>query len=212
VRTHPAILLDTPMPGMCWNLVMYLATTEPANELLARDPLALLIGMLLDQQIPMEKAFTSPAVLRERLGGVLDAHTIANCDADALDAIFRTPPALHRFPAAMAKRVQALARMLVDRYDGSASAVWDGVDSGDELVRRIGELPGFGAQKARIFTALLGKQFDIRPPGWREAAGDYGVDGSLRSIADVVDAKSLKAVRTHKQQMKAAAKARTQSD
>jgi uncharacterized HhH-GPD family protein len=186
---------------------MHLATTEQANELLAAEPLALLIGMLLDQQIPMEKAFTSPAVLRERLGGVLDARTIADHDAVALEEIFRTPPALHRFPAAMAKRVQALAAVLVERYDGSASAVWDGVDTGDELVRRIGELPGFGAQKARIFAALLGKQYGVRPQGWREAAGDYGADGALRSVADVVDAASLKAVRAHKQQLKAAAKA-----
>jgi uncharacterized HhH-GPD family protein len=192
---------------LCCDYLMHLATTEQANELLAAEPLALLIGMLLDQQIPMEKAFTSPAVLRERLGGVLDARTIADHDAVALEEIFRTPPALHRFPAAMAKRVQALAAVLVERYDGRASAVWDGVETGDELVRRIGELPGFGAQKARIFAALLGKQYGVRPQGWREAAGDYGADGALRSVADVVDATSLKAVRAHKQQLKAAAKA-----
>jgi uncharacterized HhH-GPD family protein len=185
---------------------MHLATTDAGNELLARDPLALLIGMLLDQQIPMEKAFTSPQVLRERLGGALDARTIASYDADALEAIFREPPALHRFPAAMAKRVQSLAQILVERYDGNAGAVWGGVQSGRELVQRIAELPGFGAQKAKIFTALLGKQVGVRPPGWREAAGDYGADGSLRSVADVVDADSLKAVRAFKQQMKAAAK------
>jgi uncharacterized HhH-GPD family protein len=186
---------------------MHLAYTETANELLAREPLALLIGMLLDQQIPMEKAFTSPDVLRERLGGVLDAHTIAGYDADALEAIFREPPALHRFPAAMAKRVQTLAQILVDRYDGSAAAVWEGARSGDDVVKRVGALPGFGAQKAKIFTALLGKQFGVRPKGWREAAGDYGVDGAFRSVADVVDEASLKAVRTFKQQSKAAAKA-----
>jgi uncharacterized HhH-GPD family protein len=186
---------------------MHLAYTETANELLTREPLALLIGMLLDQQIPMEKAFTSPDVLRERLGGVLDAHTIAGYDADALEAIFREPPALHRFPAAMAKRVQTLAQILVDRYDGSAAAVWEGARSGDDVVKRVGALPGFGAQKAKIFTALLGKQFGVRPKGWREAAGDYGVDGAFRSVADVVDEASLKAVRTFKQQSKAAAKA-----
>ncbi|HEV7206001.1 MAG TPA: HhH-GPD-type base excision DNA repair protein [Jatrophihabitans sp.] len=186
---------------------MFLATTDAANELLARDPLALLIGMLLDQQIPMEKAFTSPEVLRERLGGALDARTIASYDAEAFETIFRTPPALHRFPAAMAKRTQALARTLVDQYDGNAGAVWDGVKSGPELVKRIGGLPGFGEQKAKIFTALLGKQYDVRPRGWRQAAGDYGADGSLRSVADVVDTASLKQVRAFKQQMKAAAKA-----
>jgi uncharacterized HhH-GPD family protein len=183
---------------------MYLATTDAANALLKKEPLALLIGMLLDQQIPMEKAFTSPEVLRERLGGRLDAHTIAGYDADALEVIFREPPALHRFPAAMAKRVQALAQLLVERYDGSAAAVWDGVKSGDELVARIATLPGFGAQKAKIFTALLGKQYRVRPRGWRAAAGDYGPDGALRSVADVVDAASLKQVRAFKQQMKAA--------
>ncbi|WP_375490665.1 HhH-GPD-type base excision DNA repair protein [uncultured Jatrophihabitans sp.] len=187
---------------------MYLATTDDANRLLEQEPLALLIGMLLDQQIPMEKAFTSPAVLRERLGGTLDARIIADYDADALEAVFREPPALHRFPAAMAKRVQELAARLVERYDGDAAAMWNGARDGDELVARIAALPGFGAQKAKIFTALLGKQYGVRPPGWREAAGDYGVDGAHRSIADVVDQDSRAAVRQYKQQMKAAAKAK----
>ncbi|MDP9091963.1 MAG: Fe-S cluster assembly protein HesB [Actinomycetota bacterium] len=186
---------------------MYLATTDVANELLARDPLALLIGMLLDQQIPMEKAFTSPQVLAERLGGALDVHAIADYDTEAFEQLFREPPALHRFPAAMARRVQELARVLVERFDGQAASVWAGAANGSELVARIGQLPGFGAQKAKIFAALLGKQFDIRPEGWREAAGDYGAAGSQRSVADVVDAASLLAVRTHKKQMKAAAKA-----
>jgi uncharacterized HhH-GPD family protein len=185
---------------------MYLATTDSANELLTHDPLALLIGMLLDQQIPMEKAFTSPDVLRERLGGTLDAPTIANYDSDAFLEIFREPPALHRFPAAMAKRVQDLGRILIERFDGDAAAVWTGAKDGRDLVARIGALPGFGEQKAKIFAALLGKQFDVQPTGWRQAAGDYGNAGSLRSIADVVDADSRKAVRAFKQQMKAAAK------
>jgi uncharacterized HhH-GPD family protein len=188
---------------------MYLATTPAANELLDKEPLALLIGMLLDQQIPMEKAFTSPNVLRERMGGSLDARAIAAADPDELEQIFRTPPALHRFPAAMAKRVQELARVLVERYDADAEAVWRDAASGQELVTRVASLPGFGEQKAKIFTALLGKQFGVRPRGWRQAAGDYGVDGSTRSVADVVDAESLKAVRSYKQQMKAAAKAGT---
>jgi uncharacterized HhH-GPD family protein len=186
---------------------MHLATTDAANELLSREPLALLIGMLLDQQIPMEKAFTSPDVLRERLNGPLDARTIATYDADAFEQLFRTPPALHRFPAAMAKRVQELGRVLVERFDGDAASVWTGAATGTELVARIAQLPGFGAQKAKIFAALLGKQFGVTPPGWREAAGDYGVDGSRRSVADVTDANSLLAVRAYKQQMKAAAKA-----
>jgi uncharacterized HhH-GPD family protein len=185
---------------------MFLAYTDEANKLLEQSPLALLIGMLLDQQIPMEKAFTSPEVLRERLGGVLDAQTIAGYDADALEEIFRTPPALHRFPAAMAKRVQALAQQLVAQYDGDAAAVWDGARSGSELVARVAALPGFGEQKARIFTALLGKQFGVRPEGWREAAGEFGADGTHRSVADVVDADSLQAVRAYKQQVKAKTK------
>jgi uncharacterized HhH-GPD family protein len=184
-----------------------LATTEAGNDLLAHDPLALLIGMLLDQQIPMEKAFTSPSVLRERLGHDLDAADIAGYDAEAFERLFSTPPALHRFPAAMAKRVQALAQTIVDRFDGRAEAVWTGAADGADLVTRIGALPGFGAQKARIFTALLGKQFGVRPAGWREAAAAYGEDGSFRSVADVVDDASLQKVRSFKKQAKAAAKA-----
>lgn len=178
-----------------------------ANELLSASPLALLIGMLLDQQIPMEKAFTSPEVLRERLGGTLDAREIAGYDPARFEELFRTPPALHRFPAAMAKRVQALAQLLVDDFGGAADAVWADVRTGDELVARISRLPGFGEQKARIFAALLGKQFGVRPDGWREAAGDYGSDGVHRSVADVVDAASLRSVRDYKQQVKAAARA-----
>ena len=186
---------------------MYLAYTPEANELLEKHPLALLIGMLLDQQIPMEKAFTSPDVLRERLGGTLDAKTIASYDPDAFEEIFRTPPALHRFPAAMAKRVQELGRILVDEYGGDAESVWRDAKTGAELVARIGKLPGFGAQKAQIFAALLGKQFGVRPKGWREATGEFGAEGSAKSVADVVDADSLGAVRAYKQQLKAAAKA-----
>jgi uncharacterized HhH-GPD family protein len=155
----------------------------------------------------MEKAFTSPDVLRERLGGTLNAATIAGYDADALEQIFRTPPALHRFPAAMAKRVQTMCQILVERYNGDAEAVWSGARTGQEVVERVGSLPGFGAQKAQIFTALLGKQLNVRPSGWREAAGEFGQDGVTHSVADVVDAASLEAVRAHKKQMKAAAKA-----
>jgi uncharacterized HhH-GPD family protein len=187
--------------------VMFLAYNEQANKLLEDEPLALLIGMLLDQQIPMEKAFTSPDVLRERLGGVLDAPTIATYDADTFEEIFRRPPALHRFPAAMAKRVQTLAQQLVERYDGDAAAVWSGARTGDELVARVGALPGFGEQKAKIFAALLGKQLGVRPKGWREATGTYGEDGVHRSVADVTDPDSLEQVRAFKKQQKAAAKA-----
>jgi uncharacterized HhH-GPD family protein len=187
---------------------MHLAYTPEANALLADDPLALLIGMLLDQQIPMEKAFTSPYELRERLGGTLDAATIAEYDQAAFEELFRTPPALHRFPASMARRVQELARVLVNEYGGDASRVWSDVTSGAELAARLAKLPGYGAQKAAILTAVLGKQYGVQPPGWREAAGTFGDDGVYRSVADVVDDASLTKVRSYKQQQKAAAKAK----
>ncbi len=187
---------------------MHLASTDAANALLERDPLALLIGMLLDQQIPMEKAFTSPAVLAERMGVErLDAAAIAHADPEAMVQLFRTPPALHRYPAAMAERTQALCRALLADYDGRAEAVWEHVTSGADLVARLGGLPGFGVQKARIFMALLGKQLGVRPSGWQDAAGPYGEEG-YRSIADVVDADSLGKVRAFKQEQKAAAKAK----
>jgi uncharacterized HhH-GPD family protein len=189
---------------------MYLATTAEANELLERDPLALLLGMMLDQQIPMEKAFTSPDVLRERLGtgdGALSAADIAGYDPDALTAIFSETPALHRFPAAMAKRAQVLCTIVLDRYDGDAASIWTTAASGAELVRRIGELPGFGPQKAKMFAALLGKQVGARPRGWRESSAPYGAAGTFISVADVVDKGSLAKVKAHKKQTKLAAKA-----
>ena len=193
---------------MSQRLPLHLATTVEANVLLAEDPLALLVGMLLDQQIPMEKAFTSPAVLAERMGTQrLDAHRIAAADPEAFEGLFREVPALHRFPAAMAKRVQAMCQGLVDKYDGDAALIWSTASSGHELVSRIAGLPGFGEQKAKIFTALLGKQFQVQPAGWREAAGVYGEAGSHRSVADVIDADSLLKVRSFKKEQKAAAKA-----
>jgi uncharacterized HhH-GPD family protein len=187
---------------------LHLATTTEANALLADDPLALLVGMLLDQQIPMEKAFTSPQVLAERMQVArLDAHEIARCDPERFEEVFRQVPALHRFPAAMAKRVQALCQQLVEQYDGDAATVWNTASNGSELTGRIAALPGFGTQKAKIFTALLGKQFGVQPEGWREAAGSYGDVGAYRSVADVIDRDSLAKVRTFKKEMKAAAKA-----
>ena len=187
---------------------LHLATTPEANQFLDDDPLGLLVGMLLDQQIPMEKAFTSPHVLAQRLGRTrLDARDIAAYDPEKFEALFRQVPALHRFPAAMAKRTQAMALGLVERYDGDAAGMWTSAPTGEELVARIAALPGFGAQKARIFTALLGKQFGVRPSGWRAAAGAYGEAKSFRSVADVVDPGSLSKVRAFKQQQKAAAKA-----
>jgi uncharacterized HhH-GPD family protein len=182
---------------------MQLATTDEANALLEADPLALLVGMLLDQQIPMEKAFTSPQVLAERMGTPrLDAQAMADCDPEKFEALFRQVPALHRFPAAMAKRVQELAKVLVESYRGDPARVWNDVDDGNVLLKRIAELPGFGTQKARIFTALLGKQYGVQPEGWRQAAGAYGEHGSFRSAADVVDKDSLAKVRAFKKQQK----------
>jgi uncharacterized HhH-GPD family protein len=189
-------------------MALHLATTTEANDLLGTDPLALLVGMLLDQQIPMEKAFTSPHVLARRMNvGRLDAHQIADYDPQKFEALFREVPALHRFPTAMAKRVQELGRALVERYDGDTASVWTTAPTGAELVQRIAALPGFGPQKAKIFTALLGKQFNVTPTGWREATAAYGDIGSHRSVADVVDSASLQKVRAFKKEQKAAARA-----
>jgi uncharacterized HhH-GPD family protein len=192
-------------------VALCLSQREDADALLERDPLALLIGMVLDQQIPLEKAFSSPYVLTERLGRQgepLDAREIAGYDPDALVELFSTPPALHRFPKSMALRVQEVCQALVERYDGDVTALWSDVPDGRELLKRLKSLPGFGEQKAKIFVALLGKQRGVTPDGWREAAGDYGDEGAYRSVADIVDADSLVKVRRFKQEMKAAAKAR----
>ncbi len=183
---------------------LHLSGEPEADALLATDPLALLMGMLLDQQITMEKAFRGPYDLRERLGHDLDAADIAG--RSDLAEIFATPPAIHRFPGSMAGRVQELCRALVDHYGGKADNVWNGVTTGGELLGRLKALPGFGDQKARIFLALLGKQFGVQPIGWREAAGSYGDDGSLRSIADVTSRETLLQVRAYKQAMKVEAK------
>lgn len=177
-----------------------------ADALLAADPLALLIGMLLDQQVPMETAFAGPKKLADRLGG-LDVHRIAEADPDEFAAICAGPPAVHRFPGSMAKRIQAQCTEIADRYDGDAAALWTSGDpDGREVLKRLKALPGYGDQKARIFLALLGKQIGVRPEGWREAAGEYGEDGSRRSVADVVDAQTLQEVREFKKASKAAAK------
>lgn len=188
-------------------MAIALPITPEANDLLNRDPLALLTGMVLDQQIPLEKAFTSPSVLAQRLGHAPTAVELAGYDPEALIAIFATPPALHRFPKAMALRVQEVCRALVEHYDGAADALWTGAADGTELLKRVASLPGFGKQKSQIFVALLGKQYGVEPAGWREAAGGYGVDGSFKSVADIVDGESLGKVRAYKKEMKAAAKA-----
>jgi uncharacterized HhH-GPD family protein len=183
-----------------------LAQDPDADQLLARDPLALLVGMLLDQRMPLEWAFRGPYRLAQRLGWAsLDAGEIAAYDPEAFTAVMVGPPALHRYPAVMAGRIQALCRYLLDAYGGDAAAIWRTAESGAELLRRLRALPGFGEQKARIFVALLGKQLGVQPPGWREAAGPYGEEGSRRSAADVTDADSLAEVRAFKQAAKQAA-------
>jgi len=185
---------------------LQLVQDPEADALLAASPLALLIGMLLDQQVPMETAFAGPKKIADRLGG-LDADQIADYDPEKFAALCAETPAVHRFPGSMAKRIQELARVLVDEYDGDAAAVWQqGGPDGREVLLRLKRLPGFGDQKARIFLALLGKQIGVEPKGWREAAGDYGTEGSRRSIADVVDDKSLHEVREFKKAAKAEAK------
>ena len=185
---------------------------EPAaNELLSTDPLALLIGMLLDQQVPLERAFSAPYDLYRRLGHQPTAEELAGYEPEALAAVFAERPALHRYPKSMAARVQALAQLLVARYDGDAGRVWDAAADGADLLQRVAELPGFGAQKAQIFVALLGKRLGVQPAGWREAAGPFGAEGSYRSVADISDEESLGRVRAYKQELKAAAKATTKS-
>lgn len=208
----PRIGVALPSGTACARLVavtadhLYLTGRADADALLAGDPNALLLGMVLDQQVPMEKAFSGPAVIAERMGG-LDVRAIADADPEEFKQLCSRPPAVHRFPGSMAARVQSVCQVLVDSYGGDAARIWQDVDSGAELFGRIAALPGFGAQKAAIFVALLGKQYGVTPPGWREAAGAYGEHGSRRSVADVVDDESLGAVRASKKAAKAAAKA-----
>ena len=188
-------------------MTLSLPVSAEANELLTRNPMALLIGMVLDQQVPLEKAFSSPYELVRRLGHEPTALELATFDPDALAAVFAERPALHRFPKAMAARTQDLARLVVEQYDGDPALVWGTAASGAELLTRLASLPGFGGAKAQIFAALLGKQLGVRPPGWREATGRFGADGSHYSVADIVDADSLAAVRAYKKDLKAAARA-----
>jgi len=188
-----------------------IAQDDAADELLGRDPLALLIGMLLDQQFPMERAFGAPRLLADRLGvQALSAADLAAADPEELVRVFQGPPALHRYPGSMAGRTQDLCRLLVERYDGRPENLWADAPDGATLLRRLGELPGFGAQKSKIFLALLGKQYGVTPTGWREAAGDYGLEGSRRSVADITGPESLTEVRAFKQEQKQAAKAAKQ--
>jgi len=191
-------------------IALHITGDPKADAVLSRDPLALLIGMVLDQQVTIEKAFSSPAELISRLGGdaPLDAAAIAAMEPDELAAVFRERPALHRYPGSMAGRVQAVCQTVVEEYGGKADAIWKGVRSGDELLGRLRSLPGFGDQKAKIFAALLGKQLGVRPEGWREATAPYGKEGSSLSVADITNPESLAKVRATKKALKARAKAR----
>jgi len=186
---------------------LQLVQDPAADALLESNPFALLIGMMLDQQYPMEHAFAGPKKIADRIGGV-DPFEIADYDPEEFATLCSKTPAIHRFPGSMAKRIQMLAQIVVDQYGGEASALWTAGDpDGAEVLRRLKGLPGFGEQKAKIFLALLGKQYGVTPKGWREAAGDYGKAGSFMSVADVKDAGSLEKVRSYKKQAKAAAKA-----
>ena len=178
-----------------------------ADELLEQEPLALLIGMLLDQQVPMEKAFHSPYELKERLGGRLDAAEIASLDPEKLRDVFAARPALHRFPGSMADRVGELCRHLVEHYGGRAEDVWARATTGDELFANLRALPGFGQQKAQIFTALLAKRLGVGPPGWEEKVGVYGQKGWY-SVADIDGPGAIDRVREYKRAVKAEAKAK----
>lgn len=184
-----------------------IAQDDAADEVLSNDPFALLVGMLLDQQYPMEHAFRGPWKILDRFG-TLAPDAIAAAEAESFADLCATPPAIHRYGRSMAGRVQQLAAVVRDQYDGRAETIWTEAQDTRDLIERLKALPGFGDQKARIFAALVGKQLDVRPAGWQEAIGPYAEDGSYRSVADVVDAASLAKVREFKQAAKAAAKAK----
>jgi uncharacterized HhH-GPD family protein len=187
--------------------VIHVTGDDAVDQLLSDDPLALLIAMVLDQQVPLERAFRSPFDLRERLGGRLDVAELASMDPEALAAVFSEKPALHRFPKSMAGRVQEVCAVIVESYGGDAAAIWTSAEDGKALLANVKALPGFGEQKARIFIALLGKQLGVRPPGWEKVASPYGDAGSFRSVADIDSPEALAKVRQYKQKMKAKAKA-----
>lgn len=185
---------------------LHIAQDETADALLSSDPFALLVGMLLDQQFPMERAFAGPAKVKERFGG-LDPVEIAAADPEEFADLCATPPAIHRYGRSMAGRIQTLAAAVRDDYDGDASRIWTTAEDTRDLLARLKALPGYGDQKARIFAALLGKQLGVHHQGWREAIGPYAEDGAHRSVADVVDEASLQEVREFKKAAKAKAKA-----
>jgi uncharacterized HhH-GPD family protein len=184
---------------------LHITGDDQADRVLTDDPFALLMGMMLDQQFPMERAFAGPAKVLERFG-TLDPVSVAEADPEQFAALCAIPPAVHRFPGSMAARIQELARIVVGEYDGRVDRLWTGATTGTELMRRLQALPGFGKQKAQIFTALLAKQLDIRPAGWEQAAGDYAEPGAHRSVADVVDLASLEKVCAFKKEKKKAAR------
>ncbi|MGH3443224.1 MAG: HhH-GPD-type base excision DNA repair protein [Nitriliruptorales bacterium] len=174
---------------------------EEADKLLAEDPLALLIGMLLDQQVPMEWAFVGPYRLKERLGGSLDAAKIGAMDDEEIEGYFKQKPSLHRFPGSMAKRARDLCAYLVEHYDGDAAAVWETAEDGATALERLKDLPGFGDEKSRIFLAVLGKRLGVAPQGWEEAAAPFS-DETPRSVADIDSPELLEEVRAWKKQRK----------
>jgi len=186
-------------------MAIQIAQDPHADQVLSESPFALLVGMMLDQQFPMERAFAGPAKIKDRFGSI-DPTAVAGADPEEFARLCSTPPAIHRFPGSMAARVQELARVVVDDYDGDAARLWQEAGSGQDLMRRLGALPGFGKQKSQIFVALLAKQLDVRPEGWEQAAGDYSETGSYRSVADVVDPASLERVRAFKKEKNAQAK------
>jgi uncharacterized HhH-GPD family protein len=186
-------------------MALHIAQDAHADEVLTENPFALLAGMMLDQQFPMERAFAGPAKILDRFGS-LEPHEIAAADAERFAALCAEPPAVHRFPGSMATRLQALAAHVVETYDGDTARLWNEAGSGADLLRRLQALPGFGGQKSKIFVALLGKQLGVRPEGWEKAAGAYAEEGSYRSVADVVDADSLQRVRDFKKAAKSAAR------
>jgi uncharacterized HhH-GPD family protein len=186
-------------------MAIHVTGDAAADQVLTDSPFALLVGMMLDQQYPMEHAFRGPAKILDRFG-TLDPATIAAADPEEFAVMASTPPAIHRYGRSMAGRVQAVAQIVSDQYDGHAERLWTEATSGADLLARVMALPGFGKQKAQIFTALLAKRLDVRPEGWEQAVGDYAQDG-YRSVADVVDPASLQKVRDYKKAAKAAAKA-----
>jgi uncharacterized HhH-GPD family protein len=186
-------------------MALHITGDPAADQVLDESPFALLVGMMLDQQYPMEHAFRGPAKVLERFGSV-DPEAIAAADPEEFAAMCATPPAVHRFPGSMAARMQELAALVCGQYFGETERLWTEAEDAQDLMKRLLDLPGFGKQKSRIFIALLAKRLDVRPAGWEEVVGDYALDG-YRSVADVVDPESLQKVRDHKKQQKAAAKA-----